>query len=412
VVAVGSPLLASPPVRVKGAPPTGSATVRFSRDLAGVLAEHCAGCHGNDGQIRAQLSVTSFTSLMRGGDSGPAVLPGNAAESLIIQKLKGTAAGQRMPQGSDPLANDLLAKFETWITEGARFDGPDPNQSIAELAAISQALAASHQRLRADRAKLAEGNWQLVMPDDAPQRLETENFLLLGNLDAAQLHEFADLAESLVPRVAKTIRAPADQPLVKGGVTLFVFRSSYDYGEFGRMVEKRELSPAVHAHSRFTTVDAYAALHAGRLEPDDLAASLAQQIARLYVASLGEAPAWFRDGVAQATAARVATRSKLVVRWNDRVGEAFTRMQAPDDFLAGRATAEDATALAYGFAQFLMSDSRRFQKLLGSLVEKGDFATAFGQSYGAAPEQVAGVWAAREASRLSRKKIARQRPGS
>jgi hypothetical protein len=141
----------------------------------------------------------------------------------------------------------------------------------------------------------------------------------------------------------------------------------------------------------------------GRADPDSLEAALGQQIAGLYVSSLGRSPTWFRRGVATATAARLEPRSDLVASWNKQSDDAFRRLQEPADFLKGRATAADGDMLSYSFAKFLMSDSRRFQKLIGALREGTDFDQTFTESYGAGPEQVAQVWARRTAVDLQRR---------
>ena len=245
---------------------TGSESVSFSRDLASILNERCVSCHGTD-RPRARLNLANFRGLLRGGENGPPVQPDAPDTSLMIQKLKGTADGQRMPQGDPPLSDAAIGQFETWIREGARFDAADPNQHVREIAAISRARLASHDELRADRNQLAQQNWRLVMPDDKPRQVDLEHFLVLGNIGASDLNEYAALAEEVVPRVAKTFRAPSDQPLLKGAMTLYFFDSSYGYGELRRMVEKREGNPTSHAHFRYSIVDAYAAVLAvgGRL---------------------------------------------------------------------------------------------------------------------------------------------------
>ncbi len=391
------------PAKVPVTNATGSETMSFSRDLAKVLNQRCANCHGNDRPVRARLNLTTFQGLLRGGDNGPSILPGKPDESLLLRKLKGTADGARMPQRGAPLTGAVIAQFETWIREGAHFDGPDPKQHVREIAAITNARLATHQKLRDDRSKLALDHWRLVMPDTTPARIETEHFLLLGNIDARELNEYAVAAERLVPRIAKTLRAPSGQPLVKGAMTLFFFKSSYDYGEMGRMVEKRDVNPSSRAHFRYSIVDAYAAINLSRADTDALDTVLTRQIAGLYVSSLGRIPVWFRHGVATAVAARLTPRSDVVANWNSQFDDAFKRLQKHDDFLAGRSMAADAELLAYGFARFLMSDSRRFQKLLGRLRERTGFAASFEQAYGAAPEQVAKVWTRREANEVQRR---------
>ena len=349
----------------------------------------------------AGLNLTTFRLLVRGGDRGSPIQAGNGAGSLLIEKLKGTADGQRMPLERDPLSDETIASFESWINQGARFDGQDPSQPLREIAAIARAELASHEQLRAERERLARDNWRLAMPDDPPQRVETRHFLLLGNVSAAQLSEIGELAEAQVPRVARTFRAPVDVPLVKGAMTLYALRSSYDYGEFGRMVERRDLPTTAQAHFRYSTVDAYAALNAASSQGEDLEAVLAEQIAGLYIASVGKSPDWFTRGVARATAARLVPRSEFVVRWNQQAAQALADAQAPDDFLAGRSTAQDADLLAYRFARFLMSDSRRFLRLVAALGTGAEFAVAFSENWGATPGQLTTVRAARNGQRAA-----------
>lgn len=379
-----------------------SESVSFSADLAQVFNERCTSCHGTN-QPRARLSLATFRSLMRGGNNGPPVSPGDPEGSLLVQKLKGTADGQRMPQGGPPLSDDLIARFETWIREGAKFDGRDPNQDVREIAAIAKARLATHEQLRADREILAQQNWRLIMPDNPPEKVATEHFLLVGNVGSGELTEYGAVAEKLVPRVGKLFRVPGDSPLVKGAMTLFFFKSRYDYGELGRMVEKRDIEPTTRAHCRYSIVDAYAALYVTGLDSDSLEAILAQQIAGLYVASLGPSPEWFRRGAARAAAARLVPRSEQVASWNDALASAFQRQEKPDDFIAGRSTAADANVLAFSYVEFLMGESGRFQNLIGKLREGTDFDAAFAQCFGAAPEQVAAIWARRTASDMWRR---------
>ena len=375
----------------------GDETVSFARDLAGVLDENCANCHGNGQPVRGRLNLTTFRGLTRGGENGTVIAAGNAPESLLIQKLKGTADGQRMPVGRPPLSDEVIAKFEAWMNDRARFDGGDVNQNIGEVAAIARAMMATHEQLRGERAELAAKNWRLVLPDTAPDRVETEHFLLLGNVGSARLAQYGSAADALIPRISKLFKAASREPLLKGGMTLYCFKGSYDYGEFGRMVEKRDLPPHAHGHFRYTTVDAYGVLHVSPSQEDSLEALLAEQIAGIYIASRGESPAWFQQGVARATAARIAPQEAQVVDWNQRLADALPRLQSADDFLTGKATAEDAEVLAYSYAKFLMNDARRFQKLVTGLGAGEEFGQAFADSYGARPEQVAIAWVAGEA---------------
>ena len=91
-----------------------STCVNFSTEIKPLFSS-CTGCHGSSGG----LSLSSYTSLMTGGESGAVVTPGDGAGSLLIKKLRGTA-GTRMPKGQDPLNDTTINLIETWINEGAK----------------------------------------------------------------------------------------------------------------------------------------------------------------------------------------------------------------------------------------------------------------------------------------------------
>ena len=91
-----------------------SSCVNFSAEIKPLFSS-CTDCHGGSGG----LSLSSYTSLMTGGNSGAVVTPGDGAGSLLVKKLRGTA-GIRMPKGQDPLNDTTINLIETWINEGAK----------------------------------------------------------------------------------------------------------------------------------------------------------------------------------------------------------------------------------------------------------------------------------------------------
>jgi hypothetical protein len=91
-----------------------AATLTYA-DVAPILAANCR-CHGAG--PKGGLSLGSYAALMRGGNSGPAVVPGNPDGSILIQVIKGTRPPKMPPQGSVPSDKiDILAK---WIADGAK----------------------------------------------------------------------------------------------------------------------------------------------------------------------------------------------------------------------------------------------------------------------------------------------------
>ena len=194
---------------------TGKEDVLFSRIAPAPLA-NCTGCHG-DQNPRGRLDMNNFARMLQGGESGPPLTPGNAAGSLIIRKLKGTAGGDRMPMGKPPLSDELIAKFEKWIAEGAKFDGPEAKQPIAQVVAIFKARTSSHEELTKDRSGLAIKNWRTTMPDMPSEAAESEHFLVYGTLGLKELEEVGRLAEEQVPKIEKRSSCRARCPSSRGG---------------------------------------------------------------------------------------------------------------------------------------------------------------------------------------------------
>jgi mono/diheme cytochrome c family protein len=390
---------ATPMVEIKVA--TGKETISFAKDIAPVLASTCVNCHGTR-QPRGNFALFTFEGLLKGGDSGSPIQPGKGADSFLIKKLRGTASqGQRMPLNLDPLKDDVIAKIEKWIDEGATFDGGDPKQPVMEVAALAKARASTHEQLSVDRATLAGENWRLGMPDIGADKVETENFLVLGNVGPNTLKQIGDSAEALAPKVGEMLKATSGQPLIKGRMTLFVFRERYDYSEFGKMVERRDIPSMWRGHFKFSIVDAYAAVIPPKADDYSLQTLIAQQLGGCYVASLGKGgtPIWFSQGVGRVVASRLDGGDHRVVAWDNAVPEIVASLPSADAFLTGKLDPESSDIAAYSFVKFLMTDGKRFQVLLDKLRVGGDFAKAFPEVYGKTPNALCDIWVQKPPSR-------------
>jgi len=93
----------------------------FESKIRPVLASACYDCHGAEKQ-KAGLRLDSREALLNGGESGPAIVPGDAEKSLLFQTIAGTHAELKMPKNADPLSATAVAAFREWMQMGA----PDP----------------------------------------------------------------------------------------------------------------------------------------------------------------------------------------------------------------------------------------------------------------------------------------------
>jgi hypothetical protein len=100
----------------------------FETKIRPVLVRHCYECHSAEAQqakkLRGGLLLDSRQGMRKGGDSGPAIVPWKAGESLLIQALK--YDGTKMPP-KQQLPNEVVADFVKWVDMGA----PDPRVAPA-----------------------------------------------------------------------------------------------------------------------------------------------------------------------------------------------------------------------------------------------------------------------------------------
>ncbi len=89
----------------------------FESRIRPVLVEHCYKCHAQDAKnVRGGLLLDSKVGIAQGGESGPTVVPGKPAESLLVSALKHDS--YEMPPDRK-LPDDTVADFEKWIADGA-----------------------------------------------------------------------------------------------------------------------------------------------------------------------------------------------------------------------------------------------------------------------------------------------------
>jgi len=106
-----SPLVLS----AQGPRPDVAATEFFEREVRPVLASRCYSCHGPQQQF-SSLRVDSRDALLKGGNRGPALVPGDAGLSLLARAVRHD--GLKMPSGGK-LPPEQVAALEKWIGMGA-----------------------------------------------------------------------------------------------------------------------------------------------------------------------------------------------------------------------------------------------------------------------------------------------------
>jgi hypothetical protein len=95
-----------------------AAAPSYERDITPILRTYCSGCH-NDREQEGEFSVETFASLRKGGaGSGDPVVPGDAAASVMIQRIH-SQDGDHMPPDDEPqVPSAELAVLMAWIGGG------------------------------------------------------------------------------------------------------------------------------------------------------------------------------------------------------------------------------------------------------------------------------------------------------
>src|SRR6516225_8880672 len=90
----------------------------YTRDVKPILAQRCVGCHGPQKQ-RGGLRLDAAATIRKGGNKGPAVVPGKSADSLLVKAVTAAEGVKSMPPKGPPLAADEIAVLTAWIDAGA-----------------------------------------------------------------------------------------------------------------------------------------------------------------------------------------------------------------------------------------------------------------------------------------------------
>lgn len=150
----------------------------FESKIRPVLVERCYQCHSESAtNVRGGLLLDTRDGIRRGGDSGPAVVPGDVTKSLLIAALRSTDPDAAMPppKSGGKLPVGVIADFERWVRMGA----PDPREGQAAVVAPARAWDAEEAK-----------NWWAFQPvreppvptvnDAAWPRGDIDRFVLAG----------------------------------------------------------------------------------------------------------------------------------------------------------------------------------------------------------------------------------------
>ena len=102
------------------AKPTAADLAFYEQTVKPILAGACFECHSHEAKkFKGGLALDSAAAIHKGGDTGPAIVPGDTEKSLLIKAVRYTDADLQMPPKNKKLGSDQIAALEKWVKLGA-----------------------------------------------------------------------------------------------------------------------------------------------------------------------------------------------------------------------------------------------------------------------------------------------------
>ncbi|HTM52057.1 MAG TPA: PSD1 and planctomycete cytochrome C domain-containing protein [Bryobacteraceae bacterium] len=111
--------------------------VSFQKDIQPVLESSCLKCHGSAIQL-SKLDLRTRETALKGGEKGPAIVPGKAEESKLYRLVAGLEKPAMPMDGK--LSADQIAAIKEWINQGAKWEGAASGKAgdAAQLTALEE----------------------------------------------------------------------------------------------------------------------------------------------------------------------------------------------------------------------------------------------------------------------------------
>ena len=334
---------AKAPPEVVIAQATGKETVSFTKDIAPWMAQLCGRCHSGN-TPRGGLSLVSYYDMLKGGESGAVVLPGKPKEESRLFRLTGGLDNPRMPNDQARLTRTNYDALVKWFDEGCTLDGKDPKtplrtyvRSDAELAAEKLGKMSADDML-AMRRKKADDEFKKALPRDEKQLVESDNFLILGNVPPDRLSQVQSWAEEHAKTLKKFFGA-GETPLWRGKLAVFVLKDRFSYDEFSQSVDGRRAEKEMIGHSKVTIGDgeAYVAVQdlgdsADQTNPG-LRVNVIDHITGAYLKRNGaKMPDWVARGAGLALASKEEGGNRFISTLRGAAGEALSGLRPTEVF--------------------------------------------------------------------------------
>jgi hypothetical protein len=305
----------------------------------------------------------------------------------------------KMPMGEARITRTNWENLRTWILEGAKFDGDDPRAPLrgmvpaagdrraSELATLTVAEFAAMRRER------AKAQWEKTLPKTVPAKLESDDFVIYGDVPEARLQQVAGWASEQAGVIEECLGKAVDSTtLFKGGLAIFLVRDRFSFNEFHIELQGRPAPSRVNAFSRVTggQEDANVVLQDAGDEVTPAGPGLKQSLLTAmteaaFQRSASTIPDWLATGTAVALAAASDPRNAHYQQLRGQGNRVASLIAKPEDVYTGRGlTPEQSPAAAFTFVEFLIQTGgkAKFQEFIRAVHGGAEAEKAAAQVYG------------------------------
>ena len=115
----------------------------FEQHVRPLLANHCYNCHSADNKAAGGLRLDDGRGVLSGGGRGPAVIPGDAAGSLLIQAVEHVDPRLQMPP-DNRISDAEIEILKRWIADGAVWPEANRPEDLGLMDAEYATLRSGH----------------------------------------------------------------------------------------------------------------------------------------------------------------------------------------------------------------------------------------------------------------------------
>ena len=153
--------------------------VDYVKEVVPIFRSHCVACHAED-DAEGGLVMETYSRLLKGGESGAAITPGEANSSRLILRITGKATPRMPPEGEQSLTENQIATLAKWVDQGAR--GPEGKVPVMRDFKVPMIKARADVLLPLSAVAVTESGMQIAVGRTGLVQLKDVNGKLLQDL--------------------------------------------------------------------------------------------------------------------------------------------------------------------------------------------------------------------------------------